>query len=412
MRLLLVSDSYPPIIGGASRAAQQLSRQLALRGDHVTVATVWQRDLPPVEQDGDVRVHRLRSLVSRIPALSADQHRYTPPPFPDPELVWRLRTLIRRFRPELVHSYGWLSYSVIPALAGTKIPLVLAAREYANVCAVRTLVRQGRQRGTLCSGPALSKCMECAGSFYGQPKGVAAVTGVLAGGRMLRRRVDALHSVSRFNEAAVVDHVLLSSASPRRVIPDFREDDIVEDPDPSVLNELPTEPYMLWVGGFRRIKGDELLIEAYGQLSNPPPLVMFGSRSPEPLPLFPPGVHPHFNVSHGTVMAAWDRALFGVFPSIFPEPLGDVVHEAMSHGRPVIGTRPGGHADIIEDGKNGLLVPVGNLDALVGAIQTLLANADLRNELGQNARQRAQLFTPEFVVPEFEEFFREVRSRR
>lgn len=46
MRVLLVSDAYPPIIGGATRAAQQLGRQLTLRGHRVQVATAWQRDLP------------------------------------------------------------------------------------------------------------------------------------------------------------------------------------------------------------------------------------------------------------------------------------------------------------------------------------------------------------------------------
>ena len=137
---------------------------------------------------------------------------------------------------------------------------------------------------------------------------------------------------------------------------------------------------------------------------------MFGSRSPEPLPDFPPGVYPYFNVPHGTVMPAWDRALLGVFPSIFPEPLGDVVHEAMSRGRAVIGTRPGGHEDIIEEGRNGLLIPAGDVDALVRAMQALLTDDELRDKLGKDARLRAQRFTPEVVVPEFESFFRDIRN--
>ncbi len=90
---------------------------------------------------------------------------------------------------------------------------------------------------------------------------------------------------------------------------------------------------------------------------------MIGARGPETLPAFPPGVTPMFDVPHDTVMAAWDRALFGVFPSVVPEALGNVVHEAMSRGRAVVGTIPGGHTDIVVDGENGLLVPSGDVDA-------------------------------------------------
>ena len=38
------------------------------------------------------------------------------------------------------------------------------------------------------------------------------------------------------------------------------------------------------------------------------------------------------DVPHPTVMAMWDRAMFGVFPTRIPEALGNVVHEAMSRG--------------------------------------------------------------------------------
>jgi hypothetical protein len=65
----------------------------------VAVVTAWQRNAPAFEYEGHVEVHRLRGIVSRVGMLSADPYRYTPPPFPDPELAYRLRLLIRRFRP-------------------------------------------------------------------------------------------------------------------------------------------------------------------------------------------------------------------------------------------------------------------------------------------------------------------------
>src|SRR5437763_12241828 len=92
---------------------------------------------------------------------------------------------------------------------------------------------------------------------------------------------------------------------------------------------------------------------------------------------------------HAAVMAAWDRALLGVFPSVWPEPLGGVVYEAMSRAKAVIGTRPSGHTDLIVHGESGLVVPAGDVDALARALQALLTDAPLRERLGRAAAHRA-----------------------
>jgi glycosyltransferase involved in cell wall biosynthesis len=407
MRILLLSDAYPPMIGGATRAAQQLARQLSLRHHDVTVATAWQRDLPSFEIDGSVGVHRLRGVVSRAPVLSNDPVRYTPPPFPDPELVWRFRRLIHDVDPEIIHAYGWITYSLVPALARTEIPVLLAAREYAYVCPIRTLVR----RGKLCSGPEVQKCLECAGSFYGQPKASAAVAGVLAGRHLLRTATTWLHSTSSFTDEVMRRHLTDGWNVPHTVIPDFREDDLTGPPDREILGRLPSEPYILFVGAFRAIKGIEVLLGAYRRLDNPPPLVLIGARSREPMPHVPAGVTVLVDVPHDTVMAAWDGALFGVAPSIVPEALGNVVHEAMSRGRAVIGTSPGGHADMIDHGVSGLLAPAGDVDALMRAMEVMIEDSALREQMGEAARRSSGAFTDAVVVPRFEQLYRDVIAR-
>ena len=87
-------------------------------------------------------------------------------------------------------------------------------------------------------------------------------------------------------------------------------------------------------------------------------------------------------------------------PSVLPEALGNVVHEAMGRGRAMIGTKPGGHEDMIEDGESGLLVPAGDSAVLAAAMARLIDDPQLRERLGRAALGRACLFTPERVVPE------------
>src|SRR5689334_3186296 len=107
LRILLVSDHYPPFIGGAHRQTQLLGRELRARGHTVAVATAWQVGLPNVQDDGGVAVHRLKQMRALLPGGEHDPAQRHQPPFPDPVTVWGLRRLINRFKPDLVHSYGW-----------------------------------------------------------------------------------------------------------------------------------------------------------------------------------------------------------------------------------------------------------------------------------------------------------------
>jgi glycosyltransferase involved in cell wall biosynthesis len=407
LRLLLATDSYPPLIGGATRAAELLATELCDRGHDVTVVTAWQRDAPAVEERRGVTVHRVKGLTLRMPWLSDDPFRQTPPPFPDPEMTWRIRRLIKRLKPDLVHSYGWLTYSCAAALLGADVPLLISTRDYSNTCALRTLVRDEE----VCSGPGVGKCLACAGRFYGQPKGVVAVAGVLGGRSLIRSRLAGVHSVSHY----VQDHTRRFLLGPgatqvvEAVLPDFAPDHDATLPDPKILAALPDSPFILFVGALRRIKGLQPLLSAHALLRGAPPLVLIGTKAPD-TPEIPASVTVLHNVPHATVLAAWDRALFGVAPSILPEPLGNVIHEAMGRGRPVIGTRPGGHGEMIEDGENGLLVPAGDVGALADAMQLLLDDRELRERLGNAARSIAPRFTAEAVMPGFEKLYQQVAS--
>jgi glycosyltransferase involved in cell wall biosynthesis len=60
--------------------------------------------------------------------------------------------------------------------------------------------------------------------------------------------------------------------------------------------------------------------------------------------------------------------------------------EAMAMRKAVIATAVDGSSEIIEPGKNGLLVPVQNVEALASAISQLAADAALRNSFGHAAR--------------------------
>lgn len=422
LRILIASDHYPPYIGGAHRQTHLLSLELSRRGNTVNVATVWHPGLPTHAQEDELGVHRFKQLRNLVPGSNRKAGQRHHPPFPDPVTVLGLRRLLNSFQPDLIHSYGWISYSVALALRGKEIPLLISARDYSYSCATRSLL----YRDQTCEGPALQKCLSCAAGFYGVPKGTVAVLGVALGRSLLMGKVGGLHSVSQYVEDVLQRDLMgglqsgptkldeAQKARPasqqvlKRVIPSFLIPSSPSAGTEEFLNRLPAEPFILYVGGLQYRKGVWTLLEAYQKLDSPPPLVLIGYSSADMPSEYPPGVTVLQDVPHAHVMEAWDRCLFGVTPSVWPDPSPGVVREAMSRGKAVIVTRVGGSTEMIDEERNGLLVPPGDVDALARAMQRLNEDAALRQRLGESALAWSAQYMADVVVPQFEQFYHQL----
>jgi glycosyltransferase involved in cell wall biosynthesis len=113
-----------------------------------------------------------------------------------------------------------------------------------------------------------------------------------------------------------------------------------------------------------------------------------------------------FSWPRRSVLWAWRRCLLAIVPSVWREPFGTVVIEAMAMGKPVIASRIGGMPDLIADGETGVLVPPGDAAALRAAIDRLLVDGETRERLGRAAAQRVPRFHVSAVVPRIERVYR------
>jgi glycosyltransferase involved in cell wall biosynthesis len=87
------------------------------------------------------------------------------------------------------------------------------------------------------------------------------------------------------------------------------------------------------------------------------------------------------------------------------------VVEALAEGTPVISTAVGGVPEVVRDGENGLLVPVGDVPALAAAIERFFGDQALRERLTGAAARSVAGHTEEAVFTRIEEELVRVAAR-
>lgn len=405
MRILHISDNYPPGIGGLERSVQTLARKQASRGDTVLVLTAHRNGSPRRELDEGVEIVRIKMSLQYLPNVFDDPSaRVFFPPVEDPYAASKCGAVLGRFAPDIIHSHGWILFTCIRSALKRGIPIVNTAHDYGAACATKSLFK----KGAVCPGPALSRCLACCASHYG-PKGVP-VSLALRYASRINRKVDVWTGLS----TAVME----AGSAPRpkdrsaiHVIPSYVPDSVVEIQDQALRPEfVPDGQYLFYAGALSEAKGVNVLLDAHTRLCSQGytlPLIIAGVPQQDArLDLERPLVTVIRGVAHEKVMAAWTHARVGIIPSVWPEPFGQVAVECLASGTAVVVTSAGGLPDIVEDEVSGLVVDPGNADALASGVRRLLDDSVLSTRLGAAGRLRARKFTISAVLPQIDAAYR------
>jgi glycosyltransferase involved in cell wall biosynthesis len=379
LRLALIVNLYPPyVVGGNEILARDVVLALRERGHTVHVVTGRGRELP---RDGfthgvlDLDLDRKQEVfLGGLPLNTARA------------LRWHLyhhasyvaaRSTLARLAPQLVVAWNLYGASMAPLRAARQVGCPVAAQpadrwllhglhDLAGIVpAVRALPRLGLRlvRGLL--QPALAR--------------VARPHYVLAISDFIRR----LHLEAGYPPAQTATTFL---GVPIGMFP-------------AVVHRAPRgRPWQLvFAGQLWEGKGPHVAVEAVARLraqGRAVELDIFGSGSADFLAFLERliadqglagAVRLRGHVARESLAEEYSRRDLFLFCSSWEEPFSQGLLEAQSTGLPAVATRTGGTPEAIDEGRNGLLVPPADAEAVAAAVARLMDDSSLYERLGRQA---------------------------
>ena len=296
----------------------------------------------------------------------------------------RVGAALAAHRPQVMHvhnTFAAASPSVYAAASRHGVPVVQTLHNYRFVCPAATAFRDGHAC-TDCVGRRLAwpaVVHSCVRGSRAQSAVAATTLGVHRALGTFDRRIDTYVALTSFQRQLMVDGGL--PAERIQVVPNFLE------PDPGAGSGPRTG--VLYVGRLAEEKGIATLLRA-AEL-NPGSVSVAGDGPLAPL------VHEATAAGHvrylgtlgsGEVADQLGGAAALAVPSIWFEGFPMVVLEAYAAGTPVIASRIGSLATIVEDGVTGLLAEPGDADQLGKRFAWAIDHPAELAELGARARQR------------------------
>lgn len=391
MRVLSLSNFYPPhAVGGYELWCQEVSEGLQARGHDVTVLTSRFR-ADERQEDGPVRVERTLRLEMELGSRANAVRFFTSRRAAERENLDRLTALVQETEPDCVLVWGmWNLHRSVPALAERLRPdrtayyvgdywpslpsqfvpywesrgrsrIAAAAKAPVRLVARRMLARE-RQ-------PALEFRRAMFPTAFVRDE--LARRGVRAGdSRVVCGAIDTRAYAARADVSRPVEPGALRLLCASRLTPDKGVHTAIEALAVLAHRHGLTGAHLAIVGSGDAAYESRLRALA-GERGVASRVSFLGARSKEDMP------------------QVYREADVFLFTSLWPEPFGRVIVEAMASQLAVVGTVTGGAAEILIDRRNALTVEPGDVEGLADRVARLAGSPGLREQLGRQGREDA-----------------------
>ncbi|MBC8509838.1 MAG: glycosyltransferase family 4 protein [Anaerolineales bacterium] len=378
MRILLLSGSYPPVLGGVQTVTHTLARHLIRRNHKVQViANRYPRSLPAREMLDGVPVSRLLFLTPRI-----DQIRRRRPDLflasvgVFPATLFRLNYKLANFFPDVINVH----------FPDTQTPFVLWLKKRFHFRLVVSLHGHEIMRWFGEGGTDLARLDDL---------------------KRLLRSADVVTACSQFLLERVVE-LEKAISNKGRVIHNGVNLCRFEDKHPY----RHSRPYILAFGRLVHKKGFDLLLDAFAQITvhnSDIDLIITGDgeeTSRLQAQAVELGIHKRVKfvrwAAPETVVQLLSGCLFVVVPSR-SEPFGITALEAMAAGRPVLATNVGGLPEFVSSENNCLVEPTS--EGLLDGLRQWLDHPTGLKKMGEKNREKVAKYSWDQMVDQYMKIF-------
>ncbi|GAA2908169.1 hypothetical protein GCM10020221_00330 [Streptomyces thioluteus] len=376
----LIHNAYG--IGGTIRTTYNLASTLAEHHDVEVVSVFRHRDEPVLAPSGKVRLRHLVDLRKGSPGYEGDDPEYERPATVFPAAEGRYKQYSALTDRRIADHLRSLECDVV---VGTRPGLNVHIAQQAR----RGVARVGQEHLTLSThSSALKLALR---THYPRLDAVTTVTE--ADARTYRKlmrlpgvRIEAVPNSVPAPAVAPADSSGKWVIAAGRLAPAKRYDVLVKS-FAKVVAERPDWRLRIYGAGTEKAKL-RALVDKLGLYNH---VFLMGPANP--------------------LEAEWVKGSIGAVTSSL-ESFGMTIVEAMRCGLPVVSTDcPHGPREIITDGTDGLLVPVGKTDAIAAGLLKLIEDDELRRRMGRAALESSARFDPAEIAGRYERLFGDLTGR-
>lgn len=345
MKILMVTNEYPPSVGGVQTHVYELSKALVGLGHRVCVATRLKNSSLPLSQIvHGVNVFRFKLAKSHLVY--------------DWQLKRELQRLVNRFEIDVIHVHGMRPLNAAKAC---QTPVVFTNHT---------------------------------SSFLKRSRGKPAIL------RKMGKQLNGIEKVLAPSQVLVEQTQAMGYSGPVLFVPNG-VDTVKFSPGISRMRQkldIPDRAFVLLMSGrLHAVKGVVDLAKAVSLIDNPELHVVIVGEGPEGAKFETiardvscvPKIHLLGSFDNAAMPEVYRGADALALPSRM-EATSIAGLEAMASGLPIIGSRVGGIPVLVQEGQNGLLVEPGSPAQLARAIEVLITDRKRAQEMGQESLKIAR----------------------
>jgi glycosyltransferase involved in cell wall biosynthesis len=317
---------------------------------------------------------------------------------------FKLKKILKEFNPDIVHLHN-IYYQVSPSVLKClkNIPTIMSINSYEMICPMGAIP----DLSVRCNYKFGKQCPKCIGSFKGY---------------YYEKIKQKIYKILLNN----VDVFIAPSKNLKKnfIKQNFINSEIITIPNGIVLfkyNEVEDTKKILYVGRLSKEKGVEYLLNAIPLILKKQPKVRCDivGDGPEKENLeqlvkkldLSKNVKFLGKIAYEKIEECYRRSTMVVIPSICPDTLPSVAIEAMSVGRPIIGSNNGGIPELIDNGKTGYLINPKNPKQISEKVIYLFENLKLLKMMGKIAHIRAEKFNSEKYIKNLERLYEKILKK-